>query len=652
MYPWLILNEKGGLLCSTCIRAGKISGDSSGIYARSVWTKTGIFSHGSTSAEQKMALRGKVYGHKKSQVHITATEIEAQADKNVLPNMMGKQDAKFSSTTAKLMRTAYSLAKHNRPYVAYTELCDLQEANGVNLGIGLHSRFSATGMIDCIAESMRKNLCTNIRSKKLKISIILDESTTVSRKSCLVVYLRTAIPSELSDECFAFPLTLIELQSLSANHITETVLRALHKAGFDDAYLRANLLGVCSDGASVMLGCKSGVLTQIKEMFPNVFLWHCMCHRIELAIGKAVASVTQVNHVKSMLDKLYSIYSQSPKAQRELQECAGAVGSELQKVGRVLGVRWVASSYRSLLAVWTSYGALYAHSTASESAKSKKHKSTYAGIASALESREFLHSLVVMLDALKEVSALSKLLQEEKCSLSQAYKLLKRTIRVLQSQKEGIGEYYLQYVEAAETGIFKGITLGHRGNFLNKEAFLQALIDNLTQKLEENVTLDGKDDLSNMLNELAVLDSHKWLDTLTSPWIEGEQRLRALCKRFALTYDDYVEGFRDFIDEPQHVPQSMVKLKAIVNTLPVSSADCERGFSTMNVICTDLRNSLAVSHISNLMLISLIGPPVSKFQPDSYVKLWLQTHRSADDPRTRMVSASHNQRYSKIWKLL
>ena len=65
-----------------------------------------------------MALRGKVYDHKKPQVHITATEIETQADKNVLPKMKGKQDAMFSSTIAKLMRTAYSLAKHHRPYVA------------------------------------------------------------------------------------------------------------------------------------------------------------------------------------------------------------------------------------------------------------------------------------------------------------------------------------------------------------------------------------------------------------------------------------------------------------------------------------------------------------------------------------------------------
>ena len=41
-----------------------------------------------------------------------------------------------------------------------------------------------------------------------------------------------------------------------------------------------------------------------------------------------------------------------------------------------------------------------------------------------------------MLDACKEVSALSKLLEDEKCSLSEAYKLLKRTIRVTSTAYE------------------------------------------------------------------------------------------------------------------------------------------------------------------------------------------------------------------------
>lgn len=53
----------------------------------------------------------------------------------MLPEAIAKQTDKFVSSTSKLITTAYSLPKHNRPYVAYNELCDLQEANGMNLGV-------------------------------------------------------------------------------------------------------------------------------------------------------------------------------------------------------------------------------------------------------------------------------------------------------------------------------------------------------------------------------------------------------------------------------------------------------------------------------------------------------------------------------------
>ena len=77
-----------------------------------------------------------------------------------------------------------------------------------------------------------------------------------------------------------------------------------------------------------MVGKNSGVLAQLHCKFPGLFLWHCMCHRVELAIGDAVKSVTQINHVKAFLDKLYAVSSQSPKANRELAEAAQTVHSE------------------------------------------------------------------------------------------------------------------------------------------------------------------------------------------------------------------------------------------------------------------------------------------------------------------------------------
>ena len=99
---------------------------------------------------------------------------------------------------------------------------------------------------------------------------MLDESTTVSRKSCMVVYLRTPWPmDEKCDKCFSFPLGLVELESLKADHIVSSLLELLKKNGFENSYLEQNLIGACSDGASVMLGKNSGGLTQLQSMFPN-----------------------------------------------------------------------------------------------------------------------------------------------------------------------------------------------------------------------------------------------------------------------------------------------------------------------------------------------------------------------------------------------
>jgi len=61
------------------------------------------------------------------------------------------------------------------------------------------------------------------------------------------------------------------------------------------------------------------------------------------------------------MDLLYALYSQSPKCQRELAACAAELDVQLNKIGRVLSVRWMASSCRTVTAVWKSYAAIHAH---------------------------------------------------------------------------------------------------------------------------------------------------------------------------------------------------------------------------------------------------------------------------------------------------
>ena len=89
--------------------------------------------------QQKKLYIIKIFYHKVTKAHQNAVRILELAKSDHLPKLVEKSKSQYFRTTSRLMRTAYSVAKCNRPLVAFQELCELQEANGLNQGIGLHS---------------------------------------------------------------------------------------------------------------------------------------------------------------------------------------------------------------------------------------------------------------------------------------------------------------------------------------------------------------------------------------------------------------------------------------------------------------------------------------------------------------------------------
>ena len=62
-----------------------------------------------------------------------------------------------------------------------------------------------------------------------------------------------------------------------------------------------------------MLGRKAGVGTLLKLKYPKIVLWHCLNHRLELAVSDAMKDSNCYNNFQAFLEKLYSVYSLSPK---------------------------------------------------------------------------------------------------------------------------------------------------------------------------------------------------------------------------------------------------------------------------------------------------------------------------------------------------
>ncbi|EZA46496.1 hypothetical protein X777_00099 [Ooceraea biroi] len=189
---------------------------------------------------------------------------------------------------------------------------------------------------------MRRRLVECLITADAKFSVLSDMSTTLSNKSVLILYLLSFF--DTNEPIYTF-FDLIELNYQNAECIAKVIWNCFEKHSLPEKFVIKNMIALATDGASVMIGKKAGVVTKIREKIPGLFTWHCMSHRLELSINDVRKDVGGVNRFISFMDKLYSFYSMSPKNARALHEISVALGLQFNKIGRVLGIRWLSSNF-------------------------------------------------------------------------------------------------------------------------------------------------------------------------------------------------------------------------------------------------------------------------------------------------------------------
>jgi len=76
----------------------------------------------------------------------------------------------------------------------------------------------------------------------------------------------------------------------------------------------------------------------------------------------------------------------------------------------------------------------------------------------------------------------------------------------------------------------------------------------------------------------------------------GENEISKLCARFGVSTRPTLRSFRSFVkSHGKTVEDHLRRLVSSVAVIPVSTAECERGFSAMNLLLTPRRSSLHVT---------------------------------------------------------
>ncbi|XP_065662771.1 E3 SUMO-protein ligase KIAA1586-like [Hydra vulgaris] len=244
------------------------------------WFNNEVSYYGENRKQQLSSLRKKIFDHKESVGHQAALKMVEEAKKETLSNNILK---------------SLTLAKGNQSFNNFEMEIDLQEINGVEMGRILHSTNACINIVNHIGNEMRKKINAEVIKSKSKISIIIDESTTISQKSTLIVYIRCCVKGSGMNLPINLFLDLVELESVTAKGLFVALLECLHSYGMKDEYLKNYLVSVACNGAAVMLGCKSCIFKLITEKFPFVIVWHCANHRLQLSVGDTIREISSIN---------------------------------------------------------------------------------------------------------------------------------------------------------------------------------------------------------------------------------------------------------------------------------------------------------------------------------------------------------------------
>ena len=142
-------------------------------------------------------------------------------------------------------------------------------------------------MILQLSEVIKEKLIQKIKDSHA-YALLTDEVTDISNICHLLTFLRYYdIEEGTTKTSFVHTSDLLE-ESETTSTDAESIFNSLCNTLQNDLDLNLEeLIGFCSDGASVMTGSQNGVAAKFKqqEERKTMISIHCICHRLALACG-------------------------------------------------------------------------------------------------------------------------------------------------------------------------------------------------------------------------------------------------------------------------------------------------------------------------------------------------------------------------------
>lgn len=182
--------------------------------------------------------------------------------------------------------------------------------NRVFLGL---SKTIQNELLDSIYE-----VCLNLIKTELSqtnyIAIEVDETTDCATLSQLVLIIRYELMGKINERFISF----VQPKNHNAEGVSDAILCELDKMKISE--IPEKLIAQGYDGAPVMSGKNGGVQVRVREKYKNAHFIHCYAHQLNLIVERCVTGNKQVRIFFSNLEGISAFFSQSSKRTAILDE--------------------------------------------------------------------------------------------------------------------------------------------------------------------------------------------------------------------------------------------------------------------------------------------------------------------------------------------
>lgn len=260
-------------------------------------------------------------------------------------------------------------------------------------------------LLSTISTVLEKQLIADLTQSPW-VAIGTDESTDRSSEKHLVIIVRFI--SRLK----TLRTTFLRLKAI-ANGRAVTIFDSVRDALAEFGVPMSKVVGLGTDGASVMASDLNGVTGLIHQAAPHCVCVHCCCHRLNLAVSQACNSIPNMEIIQSIISGVYNYIQGSEVRLHMFGEIAALLEVDEVKFKRLYDIRWL-SMGESVNAIIRNFEPLMVLL----SQEADKGDPTAIGLHSQLSSYKFMALLHLTADILGISNQLSRVFQYKDISFS------------------------------------------------------------------------------------------------------------------------------------------------------------------------------------------------------------------------------------------